>query len=160
MPDIPDTELKKQLLDKSNQMRDAKSVPKFTYDSRLEKSAQKHADDLVSGHARPHDQLEWRIHTFAGFPDEPCHVSRRSMPANYTEGIENQSWPIDEKSVEGLVAAGPGEGHYEDFFDAKITHIGIGVGAGRSNHMVIDYGVICDFKPEPEEVGRDSFDLW
>ncbi len=188
---MPDSELTGRLLAYANEMRKAKGVPPFTYDARLEKAAQTHADDLAAGRARPHDRLEWRIRTLGGWPDGPCHMSRRGMPANYSEGIVNQGWAIDEKSLDYLVGAGPGEGHYDDFFDPHVTHVGIGVGGSAAraasphqsrsaanwpagyatdalasgNHLVLDYGVVCDFKPEPDPSpapppGRDDFDLW
>jgi hypothetical protein len=151
-------------------MRAAKNLPPFTYDARLEKAAQTHADELGKGTASPHARLEWRIHTLGGFPNESCHMSRRGMDANYSEGIENQPDVMKiEEGLPALVSAGPGEGHYDDFYDPKVTHVGIGVVQGGtgyySTHIVLDYGIICNFKPEPEpaprpDINRDLFDVW
>jgi uncharacterized protein YkwD len=160
----------KELFDQANEMRAAKKVPPFTYDERLEKAAQKHADDLGTGAARPHAQLEWRIHTYAGFPDEPCHMSRVGMPANYSEGIQMQpsAIPLDQ-ALPFLVNSGPGEGHYDDFFDPKVTHVGIGMVQDANGYyniqIVLDYGILCNFKPEPTpapkpDIDRDLFDVW
>ena len=141
----------KVIFDKSNEMRVAKGLPAFLYDDRLEKSAQTHADALAAGHARPHDNLMGRIKD-SGFPlSDKCRISRREMQANYTEGIVDQPDAPSEKSPEYLTSSGPGEGHYDDFYDKKITHIGIGIGLGnRMNHVVWDYGLICDGDDEPK----------
>ena len=165
-----DSEVAKQLFDQANAMRKAKGLNAFTYDLRLEKAAQKHADDLGAGRARPHDGLRERIYELGGFPDEPCYMTRAGMQANYSEGIENQpsAIPLDQ-ALPFLVNSGPGEAHYDDFFDPKVTHVGIGVvrdGIGYYNvRVVLDYGIICNFKPEPEpaprpDIERDLFDVW
>lgn len=160
--------------DQANKMREEKQVPKFRYDVRLEKSAQKHATDLGAGTAQPHDQLQWRIYTYGGFPNEPCHVSRPGMAANYSEGIVNMpSMMTLEEGLPSLVSSGRGEAHYDDFFDPKITHVGIGyVQGGKgyySTRIVVDYGVLCHPDPEPtptpkpepdRELLRNVFDLW
>ena len=141
----------KVIFDKSNEMRVAKGLPAFLYDDRLEKCAQGHADDLAAGRARPHDHLMERFNS-CGFPiSSKCQITRRSMQANYTEGIVDQPDSPSEKSPEYLTGSGPGEGHYDDFYDPKITHIGIGIGLGaRMNYVVLDYGIICDGDDEPK----------
>lgn len=138
-------QLTQSILDKCNEMRVSKGVSAFLYDNRLEQSAQSHADQLAAGRARPHDNLMGRIKD-SGFPvSSDCQISRRSMQANYTEGIVDQPDEPSEKSPGYLTSSGPGEGHYDDFYDRKITHIGIGIGLGaRMNYVVFDYGLICD----------------
>lgn len=135
----------KTIFDSSNKMRVAKGLAAFIWDDRLASSAQGHATDLANGRARPHDNLMGRIKD-SGFPiSDKCRISRRAMQANYSEGIVEQPDEPGEKSPEYLTSSGPGEGHYMDFYDKKITHVGIGVGLGsRMNHVVLDYGLICD----------------
>lgn len=134
----------KTIFDKSNTMRVAHGVPAFIYDDRLEQSAQSHADQLAAGRARPHDQLYERIKS-SGFPiSSDCQISRREMQANYSEGIVDQSDAPGTQSPVYLTGNDPNEGHYRDFFDPKITHIGIGIGLGaRMNYVVWDYGIVC-----------------
>jgi uncharacterized protein YkwD len=151
MPD--DKDIKVRLLKKCNEMRAAKNLSPFKYDARLAEAAQTHADDLAAGRARPHDRLMERIKN-SGFPVSmsDCLISRRAMQANFSEGILDAppSLGIDEKSPEYLTSSGPGEGHYDDFFDPKINHVGIGVSySTRMDYMVLDYGRICQEEPEP-----------
>jgi hypothetical protein len=144
----PESRLKADLFAEANRMRAAKGRRPFAYDRRLEASAQAHAARLARGLDRGHERLRERLQE-AGFPvSSSCRVSRRSMAANYTEGILDQPFEVVPGSLAGLVGGGPGEGHYEDFFDPKITRVGIGVGMGgvgyTKNHIVLDYGIICD----------------
>jgi hypothetical protein len=85
------------------------------------------------------------------------------MDANYTEGIVDQPDDVGDISLEALTHFGPGEGHYDDFYDPKINCIGIGIGLDgigyMKNHLVLDYGVLCKL-PEPEPLKREDFDLW
>jgi hypothetical protein len=135
-------------------MRAAKGLNPFAYDQRLESSAQTHAADLAAGRAAPHENLLGRLQA-SGFPvSNACAISRRSMAANYTEGIVNQPDAVSPDSLQVLVDSGPGEAHYDDFYDPKITRVGVGVGAGGTgylkNHLVLDYGIVCDENPFPD----------
>jgi hypothetical protein len=165
--------LKERLYKKCNEMRQEKGRKPFQYDDRLEKAAQAMADNLTRG-AAPHARLRQRIEE-SGFPlQNDCLISRRSMMANYTEGILDapKGMDIDEKSPEYLVGGGPGEGHYDDFFDPLINYIGIGVAVGRRmSYFVIDYGRLCrDFpgpkptptptpSPDPQPLPESFFDM-
>lgn len=148
------------IFERANEMREAKGCRPFIRDARLDKAAQKHADDMSAGRARPHDELRWRIYEYAGFPEEPCHISRKAMMANYTEGIVGAGDSVGPDTLKILTHFGPGEGHYDDFYDPKIQYVGIGV--SDKNHLVLDYGVLCSVPPEPEPKApdRESFDLW
>lgn len=132
-------------------MRENKKVPLFKYDARLEVAAQTHANDLQKG-AAPHSRLQERIKN-SGFPISytDCLISRRAMQANYTEGIvwTPKGVPVDEKSMEYLTSSGEGEAHHDDFFDKKITHVGIGVIDDDIKVVVLDYGRICGVQPQP-----------
>jgi hypothetical protein len=161
-------DLVRAIFERANQMRQKKGLPPFRRDPRLDRAAQAHADDLAAGRAHAHDQLEYRVHTLGGFPDEPCHVSRASMAANYTEGIVDQPDDVGPMSLDVLTHFGPGEGHYDDFYDPKINCVGVGIGLDghgyMKNHLVLDYGVLCklpDPGPEPATpLDRDDFNLW
>jgi hypothetical protein len=133
-----------ELLLAANAMRSARGLPAFAWDGRLAASARGHALDLAAGRARPHDGLAGRI-AASGFPvSSACRVSRPTMPVNYTEGIEWGSQPASAASLAALVAAGPGEGHYDDFYDPKIALVGIGVASGGgATYTVLDYGIDC-----------------
>lgn len=134
--------LTESILVEANVMRAKKDCRPFLRDERLEKAAQEHANDLAAGRARPHDGMEERIRR-AGFPVsyDSCKISRKGMGANYTEGIVNGSDEVSPKYLEYLTSSGPGEGHYDDFYDPKITRVGIGVASG---HLVLDYGIDCE----------------
>lgn len=129
---------KLQFLLEANKMRIEKGLPPFGYDDRLEKSAQKHADQLPV--VAPHSQLRERL-IEAGWPaDEgPPHMSRADMACNYSEGIlEYFQSPVTTDGLHYLVSSGPGEAHYDDFFDPHVNLIGVGI---NGPHLVIDYGV-------------------
>ncbi len=139
--DVPS---KAQFLEHANQMRADKKRPLFQYDSRLEQAAQDHADRLAAGRERPHARLQKRIDA-SGFPQDPkCLISRRSMQASYTEGVAWASYDVDLTFLDNLVSAGPGEGHYDDFFDPLINRVGFGT-AGK--WLVVDYGRDCSATP-------------
>lgn len=144
-------EVKQRLFNKINQMRQQKGRNPFQYDNRLEKAAQDMANMLTRG-SSPHARLRQRIEE-SGFPisNDKCLITRESMQANYTEGILNTQDPeLDEKAPPELVAGGPGEAHYEDFYDPLITYVGIGTAIGRTwKYMVLDYGRICPDLPDP-----------
>lgn len=160
----PDTQLKKNIFVEANRMREEKGCKSFSYDDRLEKAAQVHATRLAEGKDRGHERLKERLGE-AGFPVSlDCKISRRSMPVNYTEGITSQSDEVTPESLKILTSSGPGEAHYDDFYDPKITKIGIGVGLkglGRmGNHMVIDYGIVCGGEIDPDDsIPIDLFDV-
>lgn len=150
--DKPGDALKQSVFDQANKLRQAKGVPLFVYDARLEQAAQKHAAALAAGTARPHDGWPERLYQ-AGFPkDDNCFISR--MRCNVTEGIVQTPTGLDNTALAVLVSSGPGEGHYDDFYDAKINRVGIGTGEGSvgylHNHLVLDYGRLCDVHPDPE----------
>lgn len=146
-------------LKKANEMRAEKSLNPFKWDDRLAKAAQEHADLLAAGRAHPHQDLEGRI-TRAGWKIDNwnCLVSRRSMQANYTEGVVEGSMPLSTDFLGYLVSSGPGEPHYDDFYDPLINHVGVGFASGNLNWVVLDYGRICQEDPEPDpELTIDDF---
>lgn len=140
-------DLREAIFARANVLRQAKGVRPFILDDRLAASAQSHADDLVTKNVQPHEGMVRRLKA-AGWPFGTCTITRRSMQANYTEGVTGQSDAVTAASVEILLAPGPRDAHYQDFYDPKITRVGVGVGQGGRgpfpNHVVLDYGIDCD----------------
>lgn len=139
-------ESRKILLDKANRKRAAKGLPLFKVDSRLEKSAQAHADYLAStSDGIPHYRLMERL-TEAGYEIKWPFEGTRTHE-NFSEGGVDDPTGITEESLDVLETYGPGEPHYDDFYTAAFNLIGFGLSHRKENddyfkyHLVIDYGV-------------------
>lgn len=135
-------------LAKLNALR-ASAVPHagpLTEDARLAKSAQYHATRLAQGFDRPHDNLVWRIWTYAGFPHGQCGI-RNSGFGNASEGVAEGSGAID---LATLIGALDGDApHRADLTDPAYRLVGIGVATSPDGltWVVVDYGVDCGKTP-------------
>lgn len=128
----PSDPVKAALFAKANAMRAAKGLPAFLYGPKLAESAQKGADDVVSGAvpaSSPHGDFAGRIKS-AGYPYAAA------------EGAAPTSQPGGLDGLDLMVSGGPGEPHNVDFYSRAHVRIGIGYAtAGGSGWLFLDYGV-------------------